>query len=277
MTNIVDPYILLEQPKALPEHWALVDAFDAVTNGMDNPEALEQISSLDHTELASWKWLVLAIKALYEGNAEAVEQAVQHLEVGTPPAVLKPLFATWLSEHLHATAVFLDQPELADLYTRLRIHQHPLASRAEQTEEALQQGLIPLFEHQFEKILYQLYHIHPEKGPSLAIRYGVHTLCRLHEGGYRLEDFLTLLVQALGEADGCCCLAIAFIKLQETYPDLYDRTLQAIDTCLALSEGRFASSDVKYTLGLIKNGLDGSDRVQRKQRTFREPVQMELF
>ena len=53
MSPIVDPYILLEQPKPLPEHWALVDAFDAVTNGMDNPEALEQIGVLDHTELAS--------------------------------------------------------------------------------------------------------------------------------------------------------------------------------------------------------------------------------
>uniref|UniRef100_A0A7C3IFE8 Uncharacterized protein n=1 Tax=Gracilinema caldarium TaxID=215591 RepID=A0A7C3IFE8_9SPIR len=277
MSPIVDPYILLEQPKPLPEHWALVDAFDAVTNGMDNPEALERIRVLDHTELASWKWLVFTIKALYEGNAEAVELAVQYLEDGTPPAVLKPLFFTWLSEHLHGKAVFLNQPELADLYTTLRIHQHPLVSRAEQTEEALQQGLIPLFEHQFEKTLHALYSIHPNEGPGLAIRYGVHTLCMLHEMGCRLEDFLTLLVQALGEADGCCCLALAFIKLQEAHPPLQDRTLKAIDACLAAKEGRFANADMKKTLGIIKTGFDALDRIQRKQKVYREPVQMELF
>jgi hypothetical protein len=277
MSPIVDPYILLEQPKPLPEHWALVDAFDAVTNGMDNPEALEQIGVLDHTELASWKWLVFAIKALYEGNTKAVEQAVQHLPEGTPPAVLKGLFATWLSEQNQRTFINIDEPGLADLYTKLRLHQHPLASRAEQTEEALKQGLIPLFEHHFEKILHELYHVQAEAGPGLAIRYGVHTLCILHEMGCRLEDFLTLLVQALGEADGCCCLAIAFIKLQETHPGLQERTLKAIEACLSAKDGRFAKADMKRTLGIIKTGLDASDRVQRKRNLYREPVQMELF
>ncbi|AEJ19806.1 hypothetical protein [Gracilinema caldarium] len=280
MSLIVDLYALLEQQKPRPEHWALVDAFDAVTNGMDNPEALERIRSLDSIELNSWKWLIYAIKALYEGNASMVEQAIHHISEGTPPALLKPLFTTWLSKRLQRQNLYLDKPELADLFTQLSLPQHPLVNRAEQAEEALKQSFLPLFEQYFIKILRELYQIDTETGPGLAVRYGIHTLCLLYEGGYQLENVLPLLVQALGEADGCACLALAFIKLQTINQNLQERTLQALDACLAAPDGRFLNADMKCTLSIIKTFFNTSgivDIIQIKLQNVRDPVQMELF
>lgn len=277
MNSIVDPYTLLEHPKPLPAYWALVDAFDAVTNGMDNPDALYQISNIDNGEIWNWKWLVFAIKALYEGNRDLVETAIAHIQDGSPPAVLKPIFELWLSEISNNRASSFETRELVDLYNSLRLSQHPLANRAEQVEEALKQGLLPLFEHHSEKILYELYHIDPQLGPRLAIRYGVHLLCLLHEAGYRLEDFLTLLVQAFGEADGCCCLALACLKLQRAQPNLQELTYNAIDTCLAAQPGLFADADTKKTLKLIKHRLYSQEKIGVPERSYREPVQMELF
>lgn len=277
MNPIVDPYILLEHPKSQSKHWALVDAFDSVTNGMDNPEALEQIRYLDEPELVGWKWLIFAIKALYEGDAKQVETAVSQIEDTSPPAVLKALFINWLSGHNQGNVIKIDEEELRALYNKLRLPQHPLINRAEQTEEALQQGLLPLFEQYFERILFELYNSSSTDGPALAIRYGVHILCLLHEASYRLEDFLPLLIRSLGEADGCCCLALAFIKLQEHNPALQERTCRIIDACLAAEYGNFADSDMKKTLGLIKRGFSHSERSMQKPRQPREPVQMELF
>lgn len=277
MNPIVDPYTLLEHPKPQSKHWALVDAFDAVTNGMDNPEALEQIRYLHEPELVSWKWLIFAIKALYEGDAKQVETAVSQIEDTSPPAVLKNLFINWLSEHNKENAIKIEEEELAVLYNTLRLPQHPLINRAEQTEEALQQGLLPLFEQYFERILFELYNSSSTDGPALAIRYGVHILCLLHKASYRLEDFLPLLIRSLGEADGCCCLALAFIKLQEHNSALQERTCRIIDACLAAEYGKFADSDMKKTLGFIKRGFSDSDHKKQKPRQLREPVQMELF
>jgi hypothetical protein len=280
MSPIVDLYTLLEQQKPRPEHWALVDAFDAVTNGMDNPEALEKIGFLENNELAHWKWLIYAIKALYEGNASMVEEALHHIPENSPPALLKPLFMTWLSEQCHVPAHYLDKPELLDLYTRLCLPQHPIASKAEQAEEALKQGFQPIFEQYFTKILYELYRMNTETGPILAVRYGIHTLCLLHEVGYRLEDVLPLLVQALGEADGCACFALAFIKLLTNNQSLHERTVQALDACLAAPEGRFLNSDMKGTLSIIKGYFDEppiAEIVRTQLQNKREPVQMELF
>lgn len=277
MKPIVDPYTLLEQPNPLPEHWALVDAFDAVTNGMDNPEALKRLEHITDSELLNWKWLVIAIKAIYESNKRAVQEALQHIANNSPPGVLKPLFETWLSEGTGRSYKALPNAALANVYSQLRRTQHPLALRADQAAEAIRQGVVYLFEQHFEKILYEMHHHLGADGPALAMRYGIDSLCTLHDEGYRMEDFLALLISTLGQADGCCCLALALLKKEDKEPHFRSRIIQAIDASLAATDGKFVTPSMKNALKSIKTRLNAEPASNRQTKKTVQLVQLELF
>ena len=199
--------------------WSLVDAFDAVTNGMENPESFARLDMITGEELQPWKHLVYAIQALYADDAPRCEAALAAMADDSPPAVLKPLFRAWMHRPDNSPGsretLFAELAEACDpvvtLYRRLLIEPHPLSLLAEQAEEALRHGLAEQFATMAGKILRTLRELNNRDGPLLALRYAQYCLDLLDKGGYEDTDFFTAILKALGEADGFCVLGFALL------------------------------------------------------------------
>lgn len=96
--HLIHPKLVLESPLLTDAHpWrkeALLvsDAFEAVTNGMEDPGLLEALDTLDSdSPFQDWKHLVLAIHFYYEGLDEAVTAHLGRIPADSP---LRPLGKT---------------------------------------------------------------------------------------------------------------------------------------------------------------------------------------
>jgi len=95
-THLIHPGFVLESTLLADHHpWrreALVisDAFEAVTNGMEEPGVLEALESLDpDSPFVPWRHLVLALHFFYEGLDEAVEAHLSQIPATSPLRVLR--------------------------------------------------------------------------------------------------------------------------------------------------------------------------------------------
>ncbi|MDR0599975.1 MAG: hypothetical protein LBG84_07845 [Treponema sp.] len=219
MSRDADLYALVEGlPKNDPA-WNLLDAFDAITNGMENPEAMKKAEALRRPELEPWKLLIRAIAALYGGNSEECRRAAAAIPAHSAPGSLKPLFQAWLVRREGASpsgggrgkargkgkAPAGGSRPAAELFHRLIIEPHPLALIAEQAEEALRQDLEEQFGGLASRVLCSL----KEESPFLGLRYGVYCLTLLNDAGTGGKRFFPLLQKCLGDSDAFCALGFA--------------------------------------------------------------------
>jgi hypothetical protein len=208
-----DLYALMESRPGNDPAWNLLDAFDAVTNGMENPEAMKKAEKLFNPELEPWKCLVKAIAFLYRGEADQCRKAAEAMAGDSPPGKLKPLFRAWLTRRNGGNGTNQALFEIltgccnpvVELYRRLIIEPHPLCLTSEQAEEALRQGMEEQFSGLAGRILLAL----KEQSPFLALRYAVYCLNLVNDSGYEGSGFFPLTRKCLGEADGFCALALA--------------------------------------------------------------------
>ncbi|MDR2768654.1 MAG: hypothetical protein LBB82_10065 [Treponema sp.] len=210
-----DLYEIVESlPRGDPA-WHLLDAFDAVTNGMENPELMKRAASVKNPALECWKPLVQAIAALYAGNETLCQNAAAAIPEGSPPAVFKPLFRAWLirrgcfdSELAAAGRCVNREKELfqeltgcresvVSLFQRLIIEPHPLSLLAEQAEEALRQGLEEMSANLAAKVLAAL----KEIDPLMAIRYGARCFALSSESGARPDALIAAVKKSLPDAE----------------------------------------------------------------------------
>ncbi|MDR1930306.1 MAG: hypothetical protein LBQ44_06700 [Treponema sp.] len=218
-----DLYLLVEKFPRNDPAWNLLDAFDAVTNGMENPEALRKAALLENRELEPWKALVEAISRLYAGDTGGCRKAAERIREGSPPASLRPLFNAWAKDRElreQGNAGNLEKalrgelsrcgPAAQDLLKRLVIKPHPLSLIAEQAEEALRQGLEEQFALFASRVLCSLRE--QRGGGFLALRYGAYCFSLLNEAGGGGEDFLSAAVKILGKADGLCAFGLALVS-----------------------------------------------------------------
>ncbi|MDR2111476.1 MAG: hypothetical protein LBP32_09245 [Spirochaetaceae bacterium] len=212
-----DLYALMENLPGDSPAWNLVDAFDAVTNGIENPEALAGMDRIGESALEPWKTLVRAIRALYAGDIAGCRRASEDLDETSAPGVLKPLFRVWLTRRgtKHRDIIFQElsgsRDSVINLYRRLIIEPHPLALMAEQAEEALRHGMDEQFGGLAPRVLRELQDQRRCDGPLLAIRYGLYCLRLLDQAGYGGDNFFSIILKTLGRADGFCVLAFALI------------------------------------------------------------------
>jgi hypothetical protein len=212
-----DLYALMENLPRDSPCWNLVDAFDAVTNGIENPEALAGLDLVTEPALQPWKALIRAVEALYAYDAPRCRREAELIDGESPPGVLKPFFRAWLIRQgtCRRKTVFKELSgscdSVAGLYRRLLIEPHPLAVLAEQAEEALRQGLYQQFEGLASGILRKLQEEERGDGPLLAVRYVLYCLKLLDAAGYEGSDFFSAVLKTLGEADGSCALGLALV------------------------------------------------------------------
>jgi hypothetical protein len=271
MNKIKDLYSLTENlpPDALP--WSLVDAFDAVTNGLENPESFIKMESLKDPALEPWKNLVLAIKALYDADFPACKKACEALDESSAPGVLKPFFRAWMirqqsgpvrpgtetRETIFGELIHSPGP-VAELYRRILIEPHPLTLLAGQAEEALRHELPEQFIFLAGRVLEGLQVQGAGNGPLLAVRYAVYCLDLLDKAGYGGDDFFPIILKTLGVPDGFCALGLALIGRDN------EAAAGALGKALEGEGGKFLDEDMRAVLEETLAILGGQVREKKR-------------
>ncbi len=124
------------------EALAVFDAFEAVTNGMENPEAMERVAALPgHSIFSPWKPLILAISAFYRGDPAALGEQLARISPDSIPGLLVPFLET-----LPDAGPGSGRGEAARELASAVIDDDPLLrSGLSQLEDALEEGIEELF------------------------------------------------------------------------------------------------------------------------------------
>jgi hypothetical protein len=269
-----------------------VDAFDAVTNGMDNPESFASMEKVAEPQLQPWKHLIYGIRALYLGDIPGCKAAAEAIDGGSAPGALKPLFRAWIARQgTGRRETIFDELSgtcnaVISLYRRLIVEPHPLSLLAEQAGEALNHGLTEQFALLAGKIMKSLQERKHGDGPLLALRYVRYCLDLLDKAGWEEADFFSVTVKTLGDADGFCALGFALIGKDD------EAATAALEKALAAGGGCFLDADmaslVREFLPALKKR--GAARMREGRRQYAGPcgakkpdgggpacVQLELF
>ncbi|MDR2070339.1 MAG: hypothetical protein LBP81_02835 [Treponema sp.] len=212
-----DLYAMMQRYPPNSPAWSLADAFDAVTNGMDNPESFARMEELTESQLQPWKRLIHGIRSLYSGDIPGCQAAMEAIDDRSAPGALKPIFKAWIVRQGagFCKAGFSELSgagrAVSSLYRRLIVEPHPLSLLAEQAEEALNHGLAEQFAFLAGKVMKSLQEQKRGDGPLLAVRYVRYCLKLLDKAGREDADFFSVAVKNLGEADGFCALGFALI------------------------------------------------------------------
>ena len=158
------PDDLLSCRRLPPEHplrtqaLAVADAFEAVTDGMENADALAAVERLPAASpLAPWPPLIRALAAFHRNDRESLAREAAAIPEGTPPARLKAaLLAAAAGRTVPAlTGAFEEASERDDLL--------------EQAEEAARSGLTDLFVDVVARCLPAVRRSRPDRAESLAL------------------------------------------------------------------------------------------------------------
>jgi hypothetical protein len=275
MKYIIDPRTLLDQAPIDSPYWALVDVFDAVTNGIENPEATDKLQKLQDVAVESWKTLIGAIKAMYQEDTEACALAVERLDPQSPPAVLKPLFLAWIASGLGGEKLVTEMASasasVADLFNRITTRIHPIAMAAEQAEEALRQGMLDHYEVLVQRVLKELREQKRGDGSLLTIRYALSFLRELDAQGLGGQEYFSILIKALGKSDGFCVLGMYLWEKDEMAAET------AFRGALENHDGLFVNEEIRNILAFILAQEKQEKPKITKKRTPGTQKQLELF
>ncbi len=186
------------------------DAFEAVTNGMYNPEALEKLEDIEEdSPLHPWKTAICAILAFYQGDRENMMELLKKLPPDTPPAAIAgPL------RHLAGNRSLQDpgekQQQLIDAVSADRSFIH---SAATQLREYLSEDIEDSFAETSLLLIRELLPNHPLAGKRLAL-WSMQTAA---ERGYSLSLYPSQLEQMFGAPEG---MRLAALALHATDPDI---------------------------------------------------------
>ncbi len=73
--HVTNSALLPEEHPLKIQGYIILDAFESVTNGMENPQALGDLETIDHRSVFyPWKLLVLGLKAFYSGDDTTCRQ-----------------------------------------------------------------------------------------------------------------------------------------------------------------------------------------------------------
>lgn len=273
---IVDPRAFLSTASPASPLWALVDSFDAATNGMTNPEAAARLSETDEEAFRPWKALVSALRSFYADDAGGLSDALDRIPDSAPPAVLKPLFRAWAAEPDASAAELLAEAPaaVAGLYRRVVTDSHPVEGLAEQAEEALRQGMVEHFEALACRVLRELHETTRSDGPLLALRYAARCLELLAGEGEEDTAFFSALIRTLGRADGLTALGLALVGQEDKAAAAAFRG--------ALTYGgpsAFLDAETRTVLAAAVEILESSGpKAEKRRRAAREaPGQLPLF
>ncbi|MBN2510948.1 MAG: hypothetical protein JXB03_11760 [Spirochaetales bacterium] len=195
-------------------HWLkrealiIVDAFESVTNGMENPAILDQLKDIHpDSPFHPWTLLIKALSYLYHGNYRDAFETACTFPQDTPVHGLLPFFQS------AQKSSGCDDPVIKKIEEALWDNNTFETSAVQQLREALDNDLEDVF---VETGLLLFKHIINDY-PETARRLGLWLLQNCAEAGYDISDILSVLQACLGIQEGCRIIALGLL---DTDPDV---------------------------------------------------------
>ncbi len=215
-SEITDPAVL-DRSSLLPddsplkiESQIITDAFEAVTNGMENPGVIEALEKIpEDSVLVSWKYITLAVKAFYDGDYGRMTEILSSVEEFSPAKKLERVL-------LHLSGIKeLEDPSKKELKLIKSIRQdRSLFSDArDQIKSALEDESEELFTETVLLIVREMKSRFPEEAERLAV-WSIRTAS---EREFSQTLFLKGYKLIFGNTEGLRLFALA---LDKTEPDI---------------------------------------------------------
>ncbi len=183
----------------------ILDAFEAITNGMYNPEVFAEMERIPESSLLSfWKELILAIRAFYRKDYSEMEKHLNNLDNDSPLAMFKPILMH-LSGKTRQQISNSRQKEFIDMIIKDRSF---IRSVTKQISESLEYDMEELFIETTSLLLIDLNRNHKEAAIRFAI-WGIETASVYK---YSPTDIVATCKKLFGNTEAYRLTAIALAK-----------------------------------------------------------------
>lgn len=178
------------------------DAFESVTNGMHNPEAIDALQGIgDGSPFFGWKQAILAIQAFYHNQESEVKLFLEAIPHQSPAAAFIPVLRKACGDDIP-----LSRAE-QELYNGITEDRSFIASAQVQLKESLDADMEELFLETTLLLLQDIKAEYPEAALKLAV-WGMKTASLY---GFSADLLIGKLKQLYGAAESyrLCALALA--------------------------------------------------------------------
>ncbi len=180
----------------------ILDAFEATTNGMYNPEVFQKMERIPDSSLLSfWKELILAIRAFYDKRYSDMELHLNNLDENSPLSMFRPILMH-LSGRTQQKISNTRQKEFIDQIIRDRSF---IRSVTNQISESLEYDMEELFIETTSLLLIDLNRNYREAARRFAI-WGIETASRYK---YSPTDIVATCKKLFGNTETYRLTAIA--------------------------------------------------------------------
>lgn len=183
---------------------AVSDAFEAVTNGMHNPEALEQLYA-EGTDSAEWVNMIHAIKAFYSQDFDAMDRLLQTVPQASKAAALKNVLYHMSGRSRSEEQLSYHEKKLSKRVTE---DSRFLSSAIEQLKESIEYGE-ELFTETVSLLIKEV-----KKSPEAAERLTLWSFRICIENGFDDEALADNIMMLFGQAEGLRLIALSLIETE---------------------------------------------------------------
>lgn len=187
--------ILADDSPLRKEAQIIIDAFESVTNGMENTEALIRLGTINKNSVfASWKYLTLAVKSFYDRNFESMEGFLTSIEKDAPPEKLIPVL-------LHLADIKpLDSANrsLKNFLNLIQKDRSIFTDTRELLKDALSNDMEDLFSETVVLLVRDVKKRNPEAAEKLALWSIIESSDRDFSQTYLMRNYKTIFGQSRG-------------------------------------------------------------------------------
>ena len=183
------------------------DAFEAVTNGMNNTEALEYLETQrKNPEAAEWINVIQAIQAFYSRDFTRMDSLLQQIPDESPAGSLKNVLYHMSGSQDPASPLSYHEEKLS---RRITENSRFLSSAVAQLKESIEYGE-GLFADTASLLIKELRH----KTPEAAERLALWSFSTCIENEFDDEALADNILMLFGQAEGLRIIALSLIETE---------------------------------------------------------------
>ena len=255
MTALNDPAILdrstllADDAPLKKEAQIIIDAFESVTNGMENPEAISNLDKISsESVLSPWKFITLAIRSFYNQDYSSMNTFLKDIDEDTPPYQLG-LMLLHLSGRKDISSPDKAQKRFIRLIQKDR-------SIFQSTRDLLEDALANNMEELFIETAVLLVREIKRKNAETAEKIALWSIREAAERDFSQTLFLSSYKLIFGQADGLRLFALALGPVEPDISILF--WLQSLTS--RLRRGDAFRSEIAAYFNIISEEIDNALR-----------------
>ena len=183
----------------------ITDAFESVTNGMYNPEALELLKSLPENSVFSiWRDIIYALYYYYQNKPDKVQEILDKVPKNTPPSLLSPVLQYLSDSNQHKPVTKLEK----SLISKIREDSSFFKEAQSQLQECLDRSYEDLYLDTASLLIKDTY----TQNTNAAQKLSIWCLKTASEYNFSLTPLLNNIKIIMGTPEGLRLTAIALLS-----------------------------------------------------------------